>query len=201
MGAIRRTAFLSVMLLAASLQAQSALPPGTWRIAGCTGRAAVSDFACRSDRRVHAGRDAPGTPGSAGARGAGVRDQVLPHRRGWHYPTHRPQEGVTAGRTSHRLRSSANAPKAWAAPLVAAYAGRRTRDVGGFAVDLGDKVGVLRPITEQAMCASCHGPAEKVSPAVREALGRKYPRDLATGFSEGEIRGWFWVEVPKKRKP
>jgi hypothetical protein len=110
------------------------------------------------------------------------------------------QEGVRAGRTSDRLRNFANAPKVWAAPLVTAYAGHRTRDVEGFAVDLGEKVGVLRPITERPICASCHGPLEKLSPAVRDALGTRYPRDRATGFSEGEIRGWFWVEVPKQRQ-
>jgi hypothetical protein len=46
------------------------------------------------------------------------------------------EQGVAAGRTSDRLRSPTNAPKAWAAPLVKANAGRRTRDVEGFAVDL-----------------------------------------------------------------
>jgi hypothetical protein len=110
------------------------------------------------------------------------------------------EDGVAAGRTSDRLRSPTNAPKAWAAPLVTGYGGRRTRDVEGFAVDLGDKVGVLRPIAHRAVCASCHGPADKVSPAVRKALSDQYPRDRATGFSEGEIRGWFWVEMPKKLK-
>ena len=28
--------------------------------------------------------------------------------------------------------------------------------------------------------------------------GDRYPADRATGFKEGEIRGWFWVEVAKK---
>lgn len=32
MRAIRRTAFLSAMLVTASLQAQSPLPPGTWHM-------------------------------------------------------------------------------------------------------------------------------------------------------------------------
>ena len=49
------------------------------------------------------------------------------------------EEGVAAGRTSDRLRNPTNAPKAWAAPLVTANAGRRAKDVAGFAVDLGDK--------------------------------------------------------------
>ena len=108
------------------------------------------------------------------------------------------QEGVAAGRTSDRLRSPLNAPRPWAARLVAANAGRLAREVEGFAVDLGDAVGVLRPIAHRPMCASCHGPADTLDPAVRVALRDRYPVDRAIGFKDGEIRGWFWVEMPKK---
>jgi hypothetical protein len=107
-------------------------------------------------------------------------------------------EGIAAGRTSDRLRNPTNAPKPWAAPLVQANAGKAARSVEGFAVDLGDKVGVLRPIAQRAMCAGCHGPAEKLSPVVRSVLQDRYPVDRAVGFKEGEIRGWFWVEMPKR---
>jgi hypothetical protein len=110
------------------------------------------------------------------------------------------QERIAAGRTSDRLRNPTNAPRAWAEPLVNINAGRMARDVEGFAADLGEKVGVLRPIAERPMCASCHGPAEKIDPVVRAALIGRYPADRATGFRNGEIRGWFWVEVPKKAR-
>jgi len=109
------------------------------------------------------------------------------------------EEGIAAGRTSDRLRSPTNAPRSWAADLVKANAGRLARDVDGFAVDLGDKVGVLRPIAYRPMCAWCHGPTDQISPAVRQVLADRYPADRAVGFTEGEIRGWFWVEMPKSR--
>jgi Protein of unknown function (DUF3365) len=109
-------------------------------------------------------------------------------------------EGIAVGRTSDRLRNPTNAPKAWAADLVKANAGRQARSVEGFAVDLGDKVGVLRPIAERQMCAGCHGPAAALSPAVKSTLTDLYPVDRAVGFKEGEIRGWFWVEMPKRSK-
>ena len=109
-------------------------------------------------------------------------------------------EGIAAGRTSDRLRNPTNAPKPWAAALVHANAGKQARSVEGFAVDLGDKVGVLRPIAERGMCAGCHGPAEKLSPLVRSVLQDRYPVDRAVGFKEGEIRGWFWVEMPKRAR-
>ena len=28
-------------------------------------------------------------------------------------------------------------------------------------------------------------------------LAKEYPADQATGFKENDLRGWFWVEVPK----
>ncbi len=106
-------------------------------------------------------------------------------------------EGIASGRTSDRLRNPTNTAPPWAAPLVQANAGRRARDVDGFAVDLGSKVGVLRPIVLQPMCIGCHGPADHISPEVRQMLADRYPRDRATGFTPGEIRGWYWVEMPK----
>jgi hypothetical protein len=110
------------------------------------------------------------------------------------------REGAAAGRTSDRLRNPTHAPRPWAAPLVKANAGRKARDVEGFAVDLGDKVGVLRPISQRAVCANCHGPADRLEPGVRAALAERYPADKAVGFRQGEIRGWFWVEIPKKAR-
>jgi hypothetical protein len=106
-------------------------------------------------------------------------------------------EGIAAGRTSDRLRNPANAPRLWAAPLVAAHAGGRARGVDGYVVDLGDRIGVMRPIVEQPMCGGCHGTADQLAPGVTSVLRARYPSDRAIGFSDGEIRGWFWVEMPR----
>lgn len=108
------------------------------------------------------------------------------------------QEGIAAGRTSDRLRNPLNAPRPWAAPLVKQYAGRPAKGIDGFAVDLGDRLGVMRPIAHRPSCASCHGRPEKFSTAVASELHDRYPADRAVGFEEGEIRGWYWVEIPKR---
>lgn len=107
------------------------------------------------------------------------------------------KEGLAAGRTSHRLRNPTNAPRAWAAPIVARHAGKPIAGVDGVVVDLGDRVGLLRPIGFRAACAACHGPRDRLAPAVVKELGERYPTDQAVGFDEGDIRGWFWVEIPK----
>lgn len=110
------------------------------------------------------------------------------------------REGAKAGRTSHRLRNPMNAPPTWAKPFVEGYAGRQSRDVKGFVVDLGDQVGILRPISQQPVCANCHGPVDELTEAVRQAISTRYPQDRAVGFAQGEIRGWFWVEIPRNRR-
>jgi hypothetical protein len=107
------------------------------------------------------------------------------------------KQGVAAGRTSHRLRNPTNAPRPWAAPIVASHAGKPIAGAGGFVVDLGERVGLLRPIGFRGMCAGCHGPREQLAPAVLRELQDRYPGDQAVGFKEGDLRGWFWVEVPK----
>ncbi|HEU4937388.1 MAG TPA: DUF3365 domain-containing protein [Vicinamibacterales bacterium] len=109
------------------------------------------------------------------------------------------EEGIAVGRTAARLRTPSNAPKPWAAPIVNRYADAKAASVDGFAVDLGDKVGVMRPVAHRAVCTPCHGVEEKLNPRVREELKDRYPADHATGFKDGDLRGWIWVEVPKNR--
>jgi hypothetical protein len=107
------------------------------------------------------------------------------------------QMGIAIGRTGDRLRNPTNAPRPWAAPLVAQFAGARAADVTGYVVDLGDHVGVLKPIATGRMCLGCHGPSAGFSHEVRAELKDRYPVDRAVDFREGDLRGWFWVEVPR----
>lgn len=107
------------------------------------------------------------------------------------------QTGVEVGRTSGRPRTEAGAPRAWAAPLVADAQGRKAADVAPAVVDLGDRVGVLRPIAVQASCLACHGGPERVAPEVRAAIEATYPEDRAIGLAEGDLLGFFWAEAKK----
>jgi len=193
-----RATLLCALILAPPAYAQSPLPPGTWPAPDAP--AEMRYPLSRADLIVASMQDALLRELAETTRSGGPAFAIkschidvigIIQRIGR-------QEGVAAGRTSDRLRSPTNAPKPWAAALVAANAGRRVRDVPGFVVDLGDKVGVLRPIAHRPICASCHGTAERLPPAVRAELRDRYPRDQAVGFTEGEIRGWFWVEMPKK---
>lgn len=105
--------------------------------------------------------------------------------------------GVKLGRTSGRLRNPANVPPAWAATSLREASGRKGADVKPLAVDLGKSVGVLLPITVGQACLGCHGAADGLKPAVKEALASRYPADRAVGYQEGDFRGFLWVEAPR----
>jgi len=106
-------------------------------------------------------------------------------------------QGIELGRTSHRLRNAANAPRPWARAVVEGGSGVKASAEMLRTVDLGDRVGVLRPIGTAETCTRCHGPADEVRRNIGAALAAAYPDDRATGFAPGDLRGWMWAEVPK----
>lgn len=107
-------------------------------------------------------------------------------------------EAVVVGRTSARLRNPGNRPPAWAAAIVARHATGRASKTDGFVVDLGDRIGLLRPIAHRPVCDPCHGRAEQMDPAVLAELRHRYPADRGLGFRSGDLRGWYWVELLKR---
>ncbi|HET9253372.1 MAG TPA: DUF3365 domain-containing protein [Candidatus Eisenbacteria bacterium] len=110
------------------------------------------------------------------------------------------QSRVQVGRTSHRLRSLANTPRAWVRPYLEAITpGQKAAAFRPVAVDLGETVGLLRPIATQEICLQCHGDAAAFSPELALALREAYPEDRATSFAVDDLRGVFWAEVSKAR--
>lgn len=98
------------------------------------------------------------------------------------------QQGVRIGRVGVRLRNPNNAAPDWASELIAA------KTVTPTFLKLADgKDAALLPIKLQATCLMCHGPKEQIAADVLAEIAKLYPEDQATGFQEGELRGWFWV--------
>lgn len=108
------------------------------------------------------------------------------------------EQGLALGRTSHRLRNPQNAAPQWAAALVREGAGTKAGSPGVRVFDLGDRVGVARPIGFVEMCGACHGAPERIPAEVRALVASAYPADAATGFAPGDLRGWIWAEVSKE---
>lgn len=100
------------------------------------------------------------------------------------------EEGVKVGRTSHKLRNPKNAPRDYMVPVVEARYAEPVLYQGPEGT-----IALMSPIKTGAMCLTCHGEGAQIAPEVSEQLATLYPEDQATGFVEGELRGWFWVEV------
>lgn len=101
------------------------------------------------------------------------------------------EHGLVIGRTSHRLRNPGNTAPDWVSNVVNEGFDEQTT----FAGPSGE-LGVTLPIRMAASCLGCHGPADSLDAEVMLALTRSYPEDQAVDFGEGDLRGWFWVEVP-----
>jgi hypothetical protein len=99
--------------------------------------------------------------------------------------------GLQIGRTSYKLRNTANRPPEWAVPYVATEEEDPLYLEGPHG-----ELGALLPIRLKAECQMCHGPVEQIDEGVMAAIVENYPQDEAVGFAEGDLRGWFWVEVP-----
>jgi len=99
--------------------------------------------------------------------------------------------GLIIGRTSTRLRNPQNGPPEWVNPLIV-----EPKAEPHFVELPNGHTGALLPIILQAKCLTCHGSSDTIADGVKSQLAKLYPDDQATGFKEGDLRGWFWVDVP-----
>lgn len=100
-------------------------------------------------------------------------------------------QGVTIGRTSFKLRNPENSAPDWAKKFVE----ERVTEPQFVALPEGVSGGLV-PILLKEKCLICHGPKDTIAADIRAKLDEHYPSDQATGFKQGDLRGWFWVEVP-----
>lgn len=106
------------------------------------------------------------------------------------------KHGLKIGRTSFKLRNPKNTPPEWTTEFI------ERRESEPQFVDIDDHtLGALLPIKLMPQCLMCHGPDDQIEPTVKAALDELYPDDNATGFNLGDLRGWFWIEVPAQANP
>jgi len=106
------------------------------------------------------------------------------------------EHGLGIGRTALRHRSPGNAPEPWQADVLERFAQQAGGTPPGQLRHVERVDGTLRfarGIATEAPCLTCHGPT--IAEPVRAAIAARYPGDQATGFSEGDLRGMFWVEI------
>jgi hypothetical protein len=110
--------------------------------------------------------------------------------------------GARVGRTALRVRNPSNAPDELERSVLEQFA----TDLGSGPVDRpleavfeirrGDAVErrYMRAIPTDALCLTCHG--KTIAPELAAAIARDYPKDQATGFEQGQLRGAFSVVWP-----
>ena len=119
------------------------------------------------------------------------------------------KDGMTVRRVTTRPRNPANAPDA---------AEKQMLDTLAAALARGEKVTelvetseavvppgsgrvarrnllYLTPLTISAPCLRCHGDPAQIDPAVKAVLAEKYPKDQATGYEVGDLRGAVSVRI------
>lgn len=111
------------------------------------------------------------------------------------------QTGWKIKRVSLKARNDARAiPDAWEKAALEDFDKRAAAGESPAKLEKGEKVGneyrFVKALPVQGLCLNCHGPADKLKPAVKAALNQHYPHDQATGYSEGQIRGVISVRKP-----
>lgn len=111
------------------------------------------------------------------------------------------QHVATVRRVSHRPRNPLNSADTADLETIARFkASLAAGDALLPEVTGGGGMAVVRlPIVlSQPLCLSCHGtPGVELDAATHTAIRDRYPDDAATGFSLGELRGIWRVEIPE----
>ncbi len=109
------------------------------------------------------------------------------------------EKGAVVARTGLRVRNPGNAPQPWQRAVLDTFekrvaGGGKPEDLEHFEARADGGARYLKAIVTQPLCVVCHG--ETIAPDVRRALEEHYPRDQATGFKVGDLRGAFSIEWP-----
>ena len=112
---------------------------------------------------------------------------------------------VRIRRTSEKYRNPADAPDPIEKEVLADYAKKiQNGELLEAKIALhpdGDKVLVYKPIIVQGLCLHCHGePGVTLNAADNHFIKSLYPKDLATGYKEGELRGMWSLEFSRGQK-
>ena len=105
-------------------------------------------------------------------------------------------DGWQVSRISLKPRNPANTPSTWQQIVLERFEAQMVegKPVADLVFKTQDKstFSLIKAIPTGELCLKCHGSA--IAPEVRQTIKRYYPKDQATGFAVGDIRGAFVVE-------
>ena len=109
-------------------------------------------------------------------------------------------KGMRVRRTALRVRNPDNAPDAWETKQLETFISRLAsgEPVGKLEAHIIEdgKFRYMKAIPTKGLCINCHG--AKLSKQVHQTIKTLYPKDQATGFAVGDIRGAFTITIPMK---
>lgn len=70
------------------------------------------------------------------------------------------------------------------------------KEIKPVVIEKENKVQFYYPIETNTMCLQCHG--KQIKPEVSKQIMKLYPKDLAIGYSENEVRGIWSITFDKK---
>lgn len=106
------------------------------------------------------------------------------------------ERGARVGRSSLRLRNEANEGPGWVRTWLRQQGERTAADAEPASGIAGPVARFVAPIAIEGPCLACHGDPAGIPAEVRSVLAEHYPRDRATGYALGDLRGALWAEAP-----
>jgi hypothetical protein len=115
------------------------------------------------------------------------------------------QLGMLVGRTSLKVRNSANAADNWELAVLKQFEARKAQGEPADKLEFFDVIDddqgqktfrYMKAIPTGALCLNCHG--DNLKPEVDAKLKELYPNDQARGFKEGDLRGAFTLAKPAR---
>lgn len=115
------------------------------------------------------------------------------------------QTGWKLSRVSLKVRNPLlGTPDAWEQKNLQAFEARiakgdkpETLEVAEIVQEpAGKSFRFMKAIPLQQGCVACHGTTEQIPDAVKARLSEEYPRDQATGYTVGQIRGAVSIKRP-----
>ena len=111
------------------------------------------------------------------------------------------KKDIVIRRTAEKYRNPGNAPDSIERIVFAQYTSflKNKQPLENVVLKTSGNIHYFKPIILQPMCTNCHGIAgSDVQPAVVKEIKRRYPADMATGFSVGDLRGMWHIRFPSK---
>jgi len=101
---------------------------------------------------------------------------------------------VSIKRTALKYRNELNKPDATDEVVMNKFIESKDFEKP-LVVEMNDTYRVYKALPTMKPCLVCHG--ENIKPEVQALITKSYPKDLATGFKEGDFRGVVVAEIKK----